>query len=83
MKLELDFRELEDQWKNRQIDLFPWLQGLYALLRSRDANIKETRKRLTSSSPATMVQFLSSFDPENIKLAEEIIRVQDPSIILG
>ncbi len=82
MKLKLNFEELEDQWKNRQIDLFPWLQGLYALLRSREANIRETGKRLSSSSPATMVQFLSSFDPENIKLAEQIIKEQDPAIIL-
>jgi len=79
MKLKLNFTDLEAQWKERQLDLFPWLQGLLALLRSREANLKETRKRLASSTLATMVQFLSSFDPETAKIARQIIKEQDPS----
>ena len=82
MKLRLNFEYLEAQWKERQIDLFPWLQGLRALLRSREANLKVTRKKLSSSTPATMVQFLSSYDPETSKIAQQIIKVQNPSSIL-
>lgn len=82
MKLELDFEDLERQWKTRQFDLFPWLDGLFALLRSRESLIIETKKRLASSSQATMVQFLSSDDHENALVAREIIKGQDYETIL-
>lgn len=82
MKLKLNFEDLEDQWKERQIDLFPWLEGFFALLRSRETNLIITKNKLSSSTPATMVQFLSSFDRENAKIARQIIKVQNPSTIL-
>ena len=82
MKLELNFEDLEVQWKERQLDLFPWLEGFFALLRSRETNLIITRNKLSSSTPATMVQFLSSFDRENSKIARQIIKVQNPSTIL-
>jgi hypothetical protein len=82
MKLELNFEDLENQWKERQIDLFPWLDGLFALLRSRDAIIRETEKKLSASTPATIVQFLSSDDRENAKVAKKIIKEQDTDTIL-
>ena len=82
MKLELNFEDLENQWKERQLDLFPWLQGLLALLRSREANLTITKNKLSSSTPATMIQFLSSFDRETAKIARQIIKKQNPSIIL-
>ena len=82
MKLELDFEDIENQWKQRQFDLFPWLDGLFALLRSRDAIIRDTEKKLSASTPATIVQFLSSDDRENAKVAKKIIKEQDPDTIL-
>lgn len=82
MKLELDFEDLERQWKSRQFDLFPWLDGLFALLRKRESIIRETRKRLSSSTQATMVQFLSSDDHENALIAKELIKEQDAGTIL-
>lgn len=82
MKLELDFEDLEHQWKTRQFDLFPWLDGLFALLRSRESIIRETKKRLSSSTQATMVQFLSSDDHGNALVAKETIKEQDYQTIL-
>ena len=76
MKLEFNFEDLERQWKARQLDLFPWLDGLFALIRSRDSLINETRKRLSLSTQATMVQFLSSDDHDNAIVAREIIKGQ-------
>ncbi len=82
MKLELNFEDLEAQWKKRQLDLFPWLQGLLALLRPRAVNLTITKNKLSSSTPATMVQFLSSFDPETAKIARQIIKAQNSTTIL-
>ena len=82
MKLELDFEDLESQWKARKLDLFPWLDGLFALIRSRDSLVRETKKRLSFSSKATMAQFLSSDNKDNAQCAREIIRGQDPEAML-
>ena len=82
MKLELDFEDLESQWKERKLDLFPWLDGLFALIRSRDSLIRETKKRLSSSNMATMAQFLSSDNKDNAQSAREIIKGQDPEAML-
>lgn len=82
MKLKLDFEDLEQQWKARQLDLFPWFDGLFALLRSKEAIIKETEKKLAVSSPATMIQFLSSDDRNNARVARETIKKQDPEYVL-
>jgi len=82
MKVEFDFGDLERQWKARQFDLFPWLDGLFALLRSRESLIRETKRRLSSATPATMVQFLSSDDPENARVARETINEQTSGTIL-
>lgn len=82
MKFELDFEDLESQWKKRQLDLFPWLDGLFALLQSRDAIIKETEKRLSKAANATMIQFLSSDDHDNARVARQTIKKQEPETIL-
>ena len=82
MKLELDFEDLERQWKARKLDLFPWLDGLFALLRKRESILRETKKRLSSSSQSTIVQFLSSDDHENALIAKEIIKEQAAGAIL-
>ncbi|MGA1863947.1 MAG: hypothetical protein ACMUHX_02680 [bacterium] len=82
MKLELDFKDLEHQWKTRQFDLFPWFDGLFALLRKRESILTETKKRLSSSTQSTMVQFLSSDDHENALIAKEIIKEQAAGAIL-
>jgi len=82
MKLKLNFEDLEAQWKERQLDLFPWLQGFFALLRSRKTNLIITRNKLSSSTPATMVQFISSFDRKNAEIARQIIKEQNPLTIL-
>ena len=82
MKLELDFEDLNKQWKSRQFDLFPWLDGLFALLRTKEALIRETKKRLSSAMHSTMVQFLASDDRDNAQVAREIIKEQDIKSIL-
>ena len=82
MILKLDFEELESRWKARQLDLFPWLDGLFALIRSRNSLIRETRKRLSSSNEATMVQFLASNNHDNVMVAREVIKKQQPESIL-
>ncbi|MBN2372334.1 hypothetical protein JXL19_00910 [bacterium] len=82
MKLKLDFESLESQWKARQIDLFPWLDGLFALIRTRKSLIRETEKRLSSSTHATMVQFLSSDDRDCARVARQIIKKQDHESLL-
>jgi hypothetical protein len=82
MKVDFDFGDLEHQWKARQFDLFPWLDGLFALLRSRESLVRETKKRLSTATPATMVQFLASDDPESARVAREVINEQAPGAIL-
>ncbi|MGA1840013.1 MAG: hypothetical protein ACMUIU_05245 [bacterium] len=82
MKLELDFEDLEHQWKTRQFDLFPWFDGLFTLLRQRESILRETKKRLSSSTQATMVQFLSSDDHENALIAKETIKDQTAGAVL-
>ncbi|MGA1875934.1 MAG: hypothetical protein ACMUIA_10035 [bacterium] len=77
-----NFEYLERQWKERKLDLFPWLDGIFTLLRSREAILRETKRRLSTSTPATMVQFLSSDDHGTAQVAREVIKEQDPSIVL-
>ena len=82
MEMRPNFEYLEAQWKERKLDLFPWLDGLFSLLRSREAILRETKRRLSTSTPATMVQFLSSDDHETARVAREVIKEQDPSVVL-
>ncbi|MGA1844486.1 MAG: hypothetical protein ACMUIS_07995 [bacterium] len=82
MKIEFDFNDLESQWKGRKLDLFPWLDGLFALIRSRESLKRETKKRLSYSSKATMAQFLSSYNKDNAQAAMETIQGQDAESVL-
>lgn len=82
MKLNLNFKELEKQWKERQLDLFPWLDGLFALLRTQEAMMQETEKRLSAATPATKVQFLSSDEKMNVTVAHKTIKKEPPESIL-
>ena len=82
MKLELDFEDLKNQWKTRKLDLYPWLDGLFALIRTRESLIRETKKRLSSASQATMVQFLSSNNKDNARVARDVIKEQEIKSIL-
>ncbi len=82
MKLEFDFNDLNLQWKERQLDLFPWFDGLFALLRTKEGNLMETEKRLLAASTATKIQFLSSDDKNSAQIARKTIKKESPESLL-
>ncbi len=82
MKNEYDLSYLENEWSQRNLDLFPYIEGFFSLMRSREGNLEKTKKRLRSSSPATIVQFLNSDDKDVSRVASSLIREhQDQTII--
>jgi hypothetical protein len=82
MKDEYDLSYLEKEWSQRNFDLFPYMEGLFSLMRSRAGNLEKTEKRLRSSSPATIVQFLGSDDRDVSHIASRLIQEhQDQTLI--
>ncbi|MCL6584182.1 MAG: hypothetical protein K6U11_11165 [bacterium] len=74
MNKSYDPEYLEKEWSRRDLDLFPYMEGFFSLLRSREENLERTRKRLQGSSAATIVQFLSSDDKDVSLIAKSLIQ---------
>jgi len=84
MKNEYDISYLEKEWSQRNLDLFPYMEGLFSLMRSREVNLEKTKKRLRQSSPATIVQFLGSDDKDVSRIASRLIQEhQEQTIIIA
>ena len=82
MKDEYDLSYLEKEWSQRNLDLFPYIEGLFSLMRSREGNLEKTKNRLRASSPATIVQFLNSDDKDVSRIASRLIQEhQDQPLI--
>lgn len=74
MKNTYDLSYLEKAWSQRELDIFPYMEGFFSLMRSREGNLERTGKRLKASSPATMVQFLGSDDRDVSHIASKLIQ---------
>ncbi|MEW6382307.1 MAG: hypothetical protein AB1611_22315 [bacterium] len=84
MKKTYDTDYLEKEWSQRNLDLFPYMEGFFSLLRSREGNLEWTRKRLQGSSAATVVQFLSSDDKDVSHIAVSVIQdYPDQALIMA
>jgi len=82
MKDGYDLSHLEKEWSQRNFDLFPYVEGLFSLMRSREGNLEKTESRLRRSSAATIVQFLGSDDKDVSLIAKRLIQEhQDQPLI--
>lgn len=65
---------LDKEWSRRKLDLFPYMEGFFSLLRSRESNLKKTEKKLRTTPPATLIQFLNSEDKDVSGIASDLIQ---------
>ncbi|MEW5802255.1 MAG: hypothetical protein AB1847_09135 [bacterium] len=82
MKSSYDLAYLEKEWSQRNLDLFPYIEGLFSLMRSREGNLEKTRKRLQASSAATIVQFLGSDDKDVSHIASKLVQGHQDQMLI-